>query len=71
MERISATEARIHFGEILRKVTEQGPVLVERRGQPQVVILSAADYRKLKGSDCNVEDALRLCSMLRRESRRD
>jgi prevent-host-death family protein len=50
MERvISATEARIHFGEVMRQVTTDGETLiVERAGKPQVVVLSLAEYKRLK-----------------------
>jgi prevent-host-death family protein len=42
----SATEARIHFGELLREA-QNGPVIVERDGVPQVVILSKQQYDEL------------------------
>ena len=46
---MSATEARIHFGELMRHVTEQGePVVVERAGKPQVVVISVTEYESLK-----------------------
>ncbi|MBI3970595.1 MAG: type II toxin-antitoxin system Phd/YefM family antitoxin [Chloroflexi bacterium] len=50
MERtVSATEARIHFGELMRQVVEaKRPVIVERGGKPQVVVLSFADYQRLQ-----------------------
>ena len=45
---MSATEARIHFGELMRHVTEQKePVFVERAGKPQVVVISVAEYEQL------------------------
>lgn len=49
MERVvSATEARIRFGELMRQVIEdQKPVIVERGGKPQVVVLSMAEYERL------------------------
>ena len=50
MERaMSATEARVHFGEVLRNVVEEEtPIVVERGGKPQVVVLSMAAYPRLK-----------------------
>jgi prevent-host-death family protein len=50
MERtMPATEARIHFGEVLREVAEEGyRIIVERSGEPQVVILSVAEYERLR-----------------------
>lgn len=45
---MSATDARIHFGELMRHVTEyQEPVFVERAGKLQVVVISAAEYENL------------------------
>lgn len=45
---MSATEARIHFGELLRHVTEQRePVVVERAGKPYAVVLSIDAYERL------------------------
>ncbi len=47
---VSATHARIHFGEIMRHVVEQAePVVVERSGKPLVVVLSVENYEKLTG----------------------
>lgn len=44
-----ATEVWVHFGEVMRRVTKGGvPVIVERAGQPQVAIISMADYRRLE-----------------------
>ncbi len=51
METLSATEARVHFGQLLRRVRTTGqPVLVERGGAPQVVVLSVAEYERLRGA---------------------
>lgn len=45
---ISATEARVHFGEVMRRVAETNEaVIVERGGEPQVVILSVDEYKVL------------------------
>jgi prevent-host-death family protein len=51
MERVvSATEARVHFGELLRLVSEQGQtIIVERDGRPQAAVISIADYEKVRG----------------------
>ncbi len=47
---MSATEARVHFGELMRRVVEgQEPVIVERGGKPKVVVLSVAEYERLRG----------------------
>ncbi|MCA1666315.1 MAG: type II toxin-antitoxin system Phd/YefM family antitoxin [Thermomicrobia bacterium] len=48
---VSATEARIHFGELMRRVVERDePVIVERGGKPEVVILSVAEYERLRAN---------------------
>jgi prevent-host-death family protein len=45
---VTATEARIHFGELMREVIEhRRPIIVERGGKPQVVVLSVAEYERL------------------------
>ncbi len=43
---ISATQARIHFGEVLQQV-KNGPVIVERSGEPLAVVLSKHAYDQL------------------------
>lgn len=43
---ISATNARIHFGEIMRRA-QKGPVIVERSGKPEVVVISKNEYDQL------------------------
>jgi len=46
---VSATDARIRFGEIMRRA-KNGPVIVERAGKPEVVIISKQEYDQLTGS---------------------
>ncbi len=54
---MSATEARVHFGELMRRVVEgQEPVIVERGGKPQVVVLSVAEYERLRGEKTEPDD---------------
>jgi prevent-host-death family protein len=50
MERVmSATEARVHFGEVLKAVAEQGDtVIVERAGQRLAVVVPLSDYEHLR-----------------------
>ncbi len=50
MERtVSATEARVRFGELMRWAVEnQEPVIVERGGKPHVVVLSITEYKQLQ-----------------------
>ena len=43
---ISATQARIHFGEIMRQA-KVGPVIVERDGKAVVVVISKKTYDQL------------------------
>ena len=43
---VSATEARIHFGELMRRA-KSGPVIVEKDGKPDVVVLSKQEYDNL------------------------
>ncbi|MFQ3630067.1 type II toxin-antitoxin system Phd/YefM family antitoxin [Roseiflexus sp.] len=43
---VSATEARIRFGEIMR-LTKQGPVIIEHGGKPEVVVMSKQQFDAL------------------------
>lgn len=55
MKTVSATEARVRFGELLRHVaTERTPVMVERGGKPLAVVLSLDEYRRLQDLDSGV-----------------
>jgi len=46
---MTATNARVHFGQVLRWVSEtRQPIIVERAGRPQAVILSLQEYERLK-----------------------
>jgi prevent-host-death family protein len=54
---ITATEARIHFGELIRDVVEkQQVVIVERGGKPQVVVLSIDEYENFLARQAQRED---------------
>lgn len=45
---VSATEARVRFGELMRRAVETGvPIVVERDGKSQVVVLSVGEYQRL------------------------
>jgi prevent-host-death family protein len=47
---MSATEARVHFGALLRDVAERGEtVIVERSGMPQIAVISVREYERLRG----------------------
>jgi prevent-host-death family protein len=47
---VTATQARIHFGEIMRRA-RQGPVIVERDGVQEVVVISKQAYDQLTAGD--------------------
>lgn len=54
---VSATEARIHFGELMRTAVEQQqPIIVERAGRPHVVILSFEEYERLRAAQPDQPD---------------
>lgn len=43
-------EAKSRFSEVVDLSLKKGPQMVTRRGQDAVVILSAAEYRRLSGN---------------------
>lgn len=44
---VSATEARVHFGELLDSVSKRNDIVfVERAGVPQVVVVSVEEWRR-------------------------
>lgn len=48
---VTATEARIHFGEMMRRAVEkQETIIVERDGSPVVVILSIDRYEQWRAA---------------------
>jgi prevent-host-death family protein len=62
---VSATEARVHFGELMRAVVERGDtVVVERSGAPKVVVLSVQEYERLLGASQKYLNGA-VCSMRR------
>jgi len=45
---VSATEARVRFGELMRRATQdRQPIYVEKSGKPQVVVLAVEEYERL------------------------
>lgn len=57
LKTVSATEARVHFGELMRRVVEeQEPVIVARGGQPQVVVVSLEQYDQLVANQAQEPD---------------
>jgi prevent-host-death family protein len=68
--RMSATEARIRFGELMRWVVEsQEPVVVERGGEPYVVVLSVDRYEDLLAGRQEPEDWRKLVHQAREQIR--
>jgi prevent-host-death family protein len=48
MRTITATQAQMRFGDVVRQVMEDGdPIIVEQAGEPQVVVISLADFERL------------------------
>ena len=46
---MTATHARIHFGEVLRKVAEGGQrIVLQRAARSQASILSVSEYERLR-----------------------
>jgi prevent-host-death family protein len=46
---MSATEARVHFGEVMRRVSEtKEAVIVERAGRPQVAIVPMDEFQRFQ-----------------------
>ena len=51
MKRMSATEARVHFGDVLRRVTENHEiVIVERGGTPRAAVIPIQELKRLQES---------------------
>jgi prevent-host-death family protein len=47
---MSATEARVHFGELIRAVAETGEeVTIERNGRPVAAVISHQELMRLRG----------------------
>ena len=44
-------EAKQKFSQLIRQAQREGPQIVTRHGEEVAVVLSAAAYRKLSGSD--------------------
>ena len=54
---VSATEARVHFGELLRAVSEEGATyVVERSGKPEAVVISTEEFERLCGGRSSEPD---------------
>jgi prevent-host-death family protein len=69
---MSATEARIHFGEVMRHVVERGePVIVERGGKPHVVVIGVDEYERLLAERPGQIDWRELVRQARQQVRAD
>jgi prevent-host-death family protein len=70
--RVSATEARVHFGELMRRVVEQQEtVVVEHSGNPRVVVLPVDRYQRLVASQAEGADWRELVRRSRAQVRAD
>lgn len=45
MQTISASEAKLHFGALVDKA-QKGPITIEKKGRPVVVVISFEDYQE-------------------------
>ncbi|RLD96632.1 MAG: addiction module antitoxin [Aquificota bacterium] len=50
-KKLAATEVRVRFGEILKRVSQGEKIIVERAGTPLAVILSIEEFRRLQTQD--------------------
>ena len=68
--RMSATAARARFSELMQWVEEsQRPVIVERRGKPQMVVLSVVEYQRLVAGQRGKDDWRELVNQAREQIR--
>jgi prevent-host-death family protein len=51
--------AKQRFSELVERAQREGPQVVTKHGREAVVVLSAEDYRRLKGSDDDLVAFLR------------
>jgi prevent-host-death family protein len=52
---MTATEARVHFGELLDTVKAGGRVVVEKSGRPVAVFISSQEYETLTCSQIKTD----------------
>jgi prevent-host-death family protein len=73
MERVvSATAARVHLGEWMRRVVEDNErIIIERGGESHVVLLSMADYERLVQGQQRPEGWKELVDQARAQVRAD
>jgi prevent-host-death family protein len=71
-QKMSATEARVHFGELMRQAVESHePIIIERGGEPHIVVLSIAEYKRLKRAQQQHADWKSLVDRARKQIRTD
>lgn len=63
---MTATEARVHFGELMRRVRNGEIVTITRRGKPAAVAMPYALYHELKACKA-ARDAAEGANAYRRE----
>lgn len=51
-------EAKQKFSQLVRKALEDGPQVVTRHGEEVVVVISAAEFRRLSGSSLDFKEFL-------------
>jgi len=67
LKTFSATEARIHLGEVLR-IARTEPVIIERDGKTEVVVISKETYDQLVAANSNPRELLNLAHRLVKEN---
>ena len=69
---VSATEARVHFGELMDEVEAKGRrIIIAKSGQPKVAMISISDYERLPPRDDVPEEWETRLDRLHRTVRRE
>ena len=66
LKTFSATEARIHLGEVMR-IARSEPVIIERDGKTEVVVISKETYDQLVAASSDPRELLNLAQRLVKE----
>ncbi len=56
---ITSTEAQNQFGKLIEDAQKE-PVMIQKNGRDQVVIISASEYTQLQKSNDNTDQIMRL-----------
>ena len=51
--------AKQHFSELVERARREGPQVVTKHGREAVVVVSAEEYRRLRGSEPSLVDFIR------------